>query len=653
MAELVRTVCNRDCPDSCGIIATVRDGRVVQIAGDKAHPITRGFLCQRTSRFLESHYSPQRLTQPLLRRHKQAPLEPVDWPEALDFVATKLGQILQESGPSAIMHYRSGGTLGLVVAHASALFFEQLGPVTVKRGDICTGAGEAAQLADFGICDSSAMSDLLNAKHILLWGKNVVTSSPHCLPILKQARAGGAELVLIDPVRHETARFCDHFVQPRPGGDFALAMAVAQLLFANGGVDPDAESYCNNLEQLSALASSQTLQDWCRLADVEAQVVEELATRLGSPEPTTILVGWGMARRVNGGAIVRALDALAAISGNIGISGGGVSYYFNRHRGFRQLIRDLEVPARSISEPLLGQQLETTNDPPIRALWVTAGNPVAMLPESATTARALAARELLVVVDWWLSDTAELADVVLPTTTLLEADDLLGAYGHHYLAEARPVVQPPEGVRSDLAIFRALATRMGLDAAPFGDSARDLKARLFSEELRNAGVDLDTLSDGAVRNPLAPSVVFSDRRFPTPSGKVELICEAPPVADDPSSDLPLFLMALSTPKSQSSQWLEPPSSPLEVVVHPDAAKGIADGERARLVSPIGELRVRLRHDPRQRRDVVIAPKGGHYRDGCSANTITRAQLTDIGEGGALYDERVKLVPLEPSAGSEP
>ncbi len=650
MVERVRTVCNRDCPDSCGIIATVQGGRVVQLAGDPDHPVTRGFLCHRTNQFLESQYSPERLTQPLLRRNKQAPLEPVAWPEALDFAADKLGLFLRESGPSSIMHYRSGGTLGLVVAQASELFFEQLGPVTVKRGDICTGAGEAAQFADFGICDSSPVSDLLNAKHILLWGKNVVTSSPHCLVTLRQARAAGAELVLIDPVHHKTARFCDRFVQPRPGGDFALAMATAQLLFSGGGVDPAAASYCNNLEQLRALANSQTAAQWCQLADVDQAVAEDLAARLAGSEPTTILVGWGMARRVNGGAIVRALDALAAISGNIGIEGGGVSYYFNRKRGFRTLTRE-RAPERSICEPLFGQQLEATSDPPVRAVWVTAGNPVAMLPESATVARALASRELLVVVDWWLSDTAQLADLVLPTTTLLEADDVLGAYGHHYLGEARPVVQPPVGVKSDLEIFRALASRMGLDTAVFGESARDFKQRLLGEELRAAGVSLDALSCQAIHNPLAPKVLFADRRFATPSGKIELINEAPPAASQPD-DLPLFLMALSTPKSQSSQWVEPPAAPLEVIVHPDAAPDLADGEQALLVSSIGQLTVRVRHDPRQRRDVVIAPKGGHYRDGCSANTITRAQLTDIGEGGALYDERVRLAPLEPATRSE-
>lgn len=639
MVEIRRTLCNRDCPDACSIEATLEGGRVVQLRGDRGHPVTEGFLCHRTSQFLRSQYSASRLTTPLVRRG--GVLEPVGWEEALDLLARRLGSILSESGPSAILHYRSGGTLGLVAAQASDLFFEQLGPTATKRGDICSGAGEAAQERDFGVCDSSDLSTLEQARHVILWGKNVATSSPHTLPTLKRARANGASLVMIDPVHNRTAEFCDVHVQPRPGGDLALAMAAIQLAFRLDLVASDARSYCDGLDELRALAFGRTLESWCEEADVSMREVELLAHRLGDG-PTTILVGWGMARRSNGGAIVRAVDALAAITGNVGLPGAGVSYYYRRRRAFGSLTQGL-APPRTICEPLFGEEILAANEPPIRGVWITAGNPVAMLPDSARVREALETRELVVVTDRWLSDTAELATVVLPVNTLLEADDLVGAYGHHYLGVATPVVESPPGVKSDLEIFQALAKRMGLTEYPSG-SARELKRLLVAERLGAEGIDLERLERGAVRNPLAPQVLFENRRFDTPSRKVNLLSGPLPERPATDPDYPMLLTSVSTPRSQSSQWAKEPPSILEVTVHPDAAGGLSSGQIGWLESRLGRLRVRVLHDDRQRRDIALVPKGGHFRTGTAANAITRARLTDLGEGGALYDEPVRLVP---------
>ncbi len=648
MAELRKTTCNRDCPDACRIVATVEDGRVVRLEGDRDHPVTRGFLCYRTNHFLPLQYGPDRLTTPLLRRNGE--LGPVGWDQALDFVAERLLAIRRESGPAAIFHYRSGGSLGILKTLCDH-FFERFGPVTIKRGDICSGAGDAAQLTDFGAEDSNDLHDLLNARNILLWGKNVYVSSPHTLPVLRQARARGAGLVLVDPVHHRTAGLCQRFIQPRPGGDFALAMAVARLLWERGWIDPDAGRICDGLPDLRALAHRESVATWCARADVTVEDAADLAERLGPGKPTAILVGWGMGRRQVGGAIVRALDALCAISGNLGIAGGGVSFYFKRRAAFDLgFIKGLAAAPRSVCEPLFGPEVLAASDPPIRALWVTAGNPVAMLPDSQTVAEAIRSRELSVVVDPFLTDTARLATVVLPTTTLLEDDDVMGAYGHHYLGESRPVVPPPPGVLSDLEIMQALAARVGLSEVMAG-SARQWKQRVIEPTLGPHGLALDDLTAGAVRSPLAAPVLYADRRFPTASGRVNLVegsavpaaALEPPAAPD---GFPLLLMALSTDRSQSSQWSRKHEGPPPVTVHPAAAAGIADGALARLESTRGALVVRVVHDPAQRTDVALAAKGGHLRDGQCLNALIDARTTDIGEGGALYDQRVRLRPLD-------
>ena len=352
-----------------------------------------------------------------------------------------------------------------------------------------------------------------------------------------------------------------------------------------------------------------------------------------------------MGRRINGAGMVRALDALCAISGNIGIPGGGVSFYFKRRGAFdTSFIQGAKVAPRTVCEPLFGPELLRLNDPPIRAVWVTAGNPVAMLPESETTAQALRSREFVVVVDSFLTDTARLAHLVLPTTTLLEADDLLGSYGHHWIGVANPVVPPPEGVKSDLEIIQALARRVGLDEVMAGD-ARRWKRRMMEKKLGSHGITLEALEAGAIRNPIPPKILFADRKFATATGRVNLMTKSPP-SEVSSPYYPLFLMSLSTEKAQSSQWAVPQQGNAVVTVHPEAANGIGDGELCSLQSGISSMTVRLHYDVKQRRDVALIPKGGHWREGRCANALLRARTTDLGEGGALYDERIRIVPLK-------
>lgn len=641
--ERRHTTCNRDCPDACGIVATVRDGRVVKIQGDPDHPVTRGFLCYRTSRFLERQYDPERLTTPLVRRDGE--LRPASWDDALDLVASTLLRVREESGPAAILNYRSGGSLGLM-KHVVDAFFERFGPVTIKSGDICSGAGDVAQETDFGDEDSNDLFDLLKSRTIVLWGKNPYVSNVHLLPVLRQARQGGARLVMIDPVRHRGADLCELVLQPRPGGDIALALGVARRLFEAGRTDPGAAAYCDGLDAFRAAALARTTAAWAELADVPHDDLLALAD-LYADGPSAILVGWGMQRRTNGSATVRTLDALGAVAGNIGVEGGGVSFYFKRRGAFDlSFTRGLEVAARSIPEPLLGPGILAAADPPIRVAWITNGNPVCMLPESETVAEALRSRELTVVVDSFVTDTALCADVVLPTTTMLEDDDVVGAYGHHWIGGVRPVVPAPDGVRTDLEIVQGLAGRVGLAEAVAGD-ARSWQRRLL-RRVAGRGVTPEALDRGAVRNPEAAPVLFADRRFPTATGRVNLVTDPDPEPPRPTAERPLLLMALSTERAQASQWpAARQEGPSDVTVHPEAANGIADGATARLESEVGWLRVRVRHDDRQRRDVALMDKGGWHRRGRSANALIRARATDAGGGAAYYDTPVRLIPEGP------
>jgi len=642
--ETLRTVCNRDCPDACGLIATVENGKLVALGGDPGHPVTKGFLCQRTSQYPATQNSPDRLTTPLLRKNGR--LEPVSWEEALGFVAERLLAIRRESGPAAILHYRSGGSLGLLKSVVD-YFWELFGPVTVKSGDICSGAGDAAQTTDFGDEESHDFFDLLNAKNILLWGKNPAISNVHLMPVLQQAKRKGARVLLVDPIQHKAAKVADRAILVRPGGDFDLAMGVASRLFESGSVVSNAADFCDDFAAFRALATSRSAAGWAQAADVDIEDVHALAAAL-TERPCSIQVGWGMGRRMNGSAIVRALDALGAVSGNLGIPGGGVSFYYKRRGPFDTSFLK-KTPPRAIPEPLLGAGILAAQDPPIRAVWVTAGNPVSMLPDSSTVARALETRELVVVVDSFLTDTARRATVVFPTTTLVEDDDLLGAYGNHWIGVSTPVVAPPAGVVSDLEIVQALAAQIDEKTGErerisekVRGTAREWKRKLLSR-VEAAGVTLEQLERSSVRNPFVEKVLFEDRKFPTDTGRMKLV-HTMPVCPPEEPGFPLWLFSNSTDKSQSSQWAGPEPEMLIATCHPAAANGFGDGDVVRIESALGSIRVTLRLDPAQRRDVVIVPKGGNYDRGNCANALIRARTTDAGEGAAYQDCRVRLVP---------
>jgi anaerobic selenocysteine-containing dehydrogenase len=621
------------------MLATVDGGRVTHLRGDPDHPVTRGFLCYRTNHFLERQYSAERLGRPLMRRDGR--FHEAGWEEALDRIASKLRETLRHHGPPAILHYQSGGSLGILKA-LNRYFFELLGPVTFKRGDICSGAGDAAQETDMGLEDAHDLDDLANSRTIILWGKNVAETGVHLIPYLRQARARGAYVAQIDPVHsRRTLHHCDGYHQVRPGGDGALALGMARVILDSGWADPAAPGYCDHFEAFSRLAHRHSVAQWAERADLPEPAVRELAERYARDTPAAIFVGWGLGRRLHGSTTIRLIDALGAITGNIGRPGGGVSYYFPRRKGFDTAFaeRPENAGSRTLLEPLLGEEILRA-DPPIRLAVIDNANPVSQLPDSNTVARALSSVDFLVVIDPFLTDTAELADVVLPTTTMLESHEILGAFGHPHVQMARPVTPPPPGILSDLEIYQQLAERMGIGGALAG-SHESWIDRLLAP-MAKGGVTREALAKGGVRKPDAPTVLFPDRTFATPTGRFNLITEFAGTTHAPDVDYPLTLMSISTYRLQASQQTrEAQRDPPEVIVHPDAAPGRSDGELARLLSPIAEVTVRVRFDPMQRPDVVIFHKGRWAKFG-GPNTLVQARTTDHGGGAAYYDQGVRI-----------
>lgn len=635
-----KTACPRDCPDACGLIVTIDDGRVVRLQGDPEHPVTQGFICHRTSKYPKLHHSERRLLQPLHRANKSDDFQTIDWSDALDLVAEKMLKFRDESSGASILNYRCGGTMGMMPM-VTDFFFERFGPVTTKRGDVCSGAGEAAQETDFGLRDASDFFDAQNAKTIFIWGKNLFAASIHLIPQIKKAAANGTKIIVIDPVHNRTASLADTYVQPRPGSDYAIALGISRWLFENNKTDADAANYCDNFDEFRCLALSQTVAEWASLADLTEDVLISLAEDF-SNGPTCSMIGWGMQRRKYGAASVRCIDALATVSGNVGISGGGASFYCARRSAYDDTFTGRVDAARTIPEPLLGQGILDANDPPIRMAYIWAANPVAMLPDSETVAKALRQTEFTVVVDPLMTDTGSCANLVLPTTTFLEQEDFIGAYGHHYLAKLRPVVDAPEGMLTDYEITREISNRVGM-----GDEF-DLPIQVWKDrilrKLNAEGLTEADFEDGYPRNPLAADVLFADRRFATESGRVNLITSLDTNICAAAADSRPKVTAVSTMKCQGSQWdPEDQQGPATVTTHPNTFPMQSDGDIVWLSTECGRLEVKLKFDEQQRTDILLMDKGGWHNSRRSANSLVKGELTDDGECAVYYDTAAEVV----------
>lgn len=630
----IQTACTYDCPDACGLLVKETGGKL-QICGDPAHPITRGYRCYRIKKHLARLDDPMRLTQPLIRNGEC--WSEIGWGEALDIVAEKLQDALTQEGPPSIVYMRGGGSLGLsknLVDH----FFHTLGPVTTVRGGVCGEAGEAAQHLDFGDVACHDYTDLAHTQAIVLWGKNPVVSGMHLVPFIREARQRGAPVFLIDPLPTESRKLADRFIQPAPSGDGFLALAILRTLHQRGALSSNAIARTENFNNFKRLLTSPDLSvEICtERAGVTQTDVDALVDLYEHTSPVATWVGWGLQRQLSGGRNLRCIDALGLLTGNVGIPGGGVNYSSTRSRGLDRS-HLTGTTGRTITAPRFGKDLDALNNPPARLVYLVGANPVTQFADSRCTTRALQTTDFVVVHDAFFTDTAAAADLILPPKLMLEEDDVVGSYQHHHVATVRTAVDPPPGVLGDLEILQKIADRLGRPADPVIQQPHTALAQMTAPWFE------DRADRSAARNTTHRPVPFSDA-FPTPSGKARLI-DAPPALVPKRDGFPLVLLSVSSRRWQTSQLSESEQSGLpECTVHPSVVDtdAVQTGSYAQIVSPIGEMKVRLRLDPLMRPEVCLIHRGGWVRHGRCVNTLIEAKPTDLGEGTAFLQQRVRL-----------
>lgn len=648
MKKLVYTSCTLDCPDGCGVVAHVEDGKVVKLDGYADHAFTRGYLCGKTYRYPSRVYSPERQLHPLRRKDgRGSPWVRITWDEALDLVAERISGFIKESGPLCILHYQRTGSWGSTKL-LNRRFWNLLGGATTTRGSLCSGAARAGQAMDFGLRTGHDPSDLLNSRLVLLWGRNPMATNLHVVPILKEVRAAGGKVVLVDPVRSESASFCDGHVQPVVARDAELAMAMARVILDEGLEDREfLARHTHGFEAFVALIRSRSLPELCAACGLDEPTVRDLAVQYATAKPASILLGWGLNKYQHSAEIFRCVDALAAICGYVGVPGGGATHGFVQQRHFDKAVEGfgLATHHRALSEPMLGRALLDACDPPVRMMFVNGGNPVNQSPNSNLVARAFDTLEFTVVVDAFLTDTTDYADVFLPTTTFLEEEDVLVSWGHNIIGGVNAAIPPVGEARSDLWIYQQLADRLGIGAGMAGTPREWLRRILAPLEAR--GVSVDEVMEHPVPCPIAPQVPFADHVFPTSSGKFEFIGR---LEHEPREleGFPLVLVTNFAKTWLLSQMLErehPARAFVRIGLETAQEFGITDKQEAVIRSPVGQLVVEVRVDPKVGRGMVVMPVGTWMKRGGGANVLTEDIVSNFGEMAAYGETRVMLEPL--------
>ncbi|WIG59028.1 MAG: Oxidoreductase, molybdopterin-binding [Ktedonobacterales bacterium] len=683
----VRGACPHDCPDCCATVTEVRDGRAVAFYADHDHPVTQGWLCAKVRPYLDRVYSPDRLEYPLRRVGPKGAgqWQRISWDEAIGEIAVQWQRIIAEHGAAAILPYSYSGTLGMLqLGVCNARLWNRMGASGLERS-ICGAAAEAAVRATLGARWSPDPADLLASKLIVIWGHNPASTGPHLMPLLRDAQRNGAYVVVIDPRRTLTARSADEHIQPRPATDTALALGLMHVLFRDGLHDETwLAAHTTGWEDLRQRAEQYPPERVAAITGVPVAVIESLARRYGTTKPALLKFADGVQRHGNGGQTARALACLPAIVGQIGVRGGGLAYSTSDYVRWdlEALGHASECPPtpRIVNMNRIGAALTgEVSGPPIQSLYVFCANPVTSSPNASLTVRGLLRDDLFTVVhDLFLTDTARYADIVLPATSQLEQTDLHKAYGHRNLQYNTAAIAPLGEAKSNWEVMRLLASALGYDEPWLRQSAEEVIAEVLDATRATnpllAGVTLERLQrEGTVPLQFAPGqeVPFSDGRFPTPSGKVELRSEAmaaagldplpdytPPAefADLRADDERLVLISGAAHHYVSSSMGNQPGlrakegePHIEINPRDAAARGITHGDTVRVASARGACQLRAVVTESVPPGVAVAPKGqwgSLAPDGRNANWTTSDALADLAGQSTFHSNLVDVRAVE-------
>ena len=645
----IESVCPRDCPDSCFLRVAVEGGRVVSVRGEEGHPVTRGFTCPRGASDPERVYSRARVLHPHVREGEgpDAGFRRASWDEALELISDRLRRVVDEGGPGRVLHLDYAGNTGLLSYPFPQRLWNALG-ATGHDAALCSGSGHAALALHHGLSYGLQPEGLLRMGVIVFWGFNARVSAPHLWAAAIRARdEGGATIVAVDPRESETVRGSDAWLDPRPGSDVSLAYGLARLLIEGGLVDEGfVEGWTLGFEGFREEALRWTPRrvegatgvDWGRIAAVAGIV--------GSGGPSAFMIGLGLQKSLHGAEAVRAVSLLPALLGHhrgfYYTNSAGRYVDYASITGERMAGRKREV----VSQVALGRSLDEGR---FGFVYVSGMNPAVSLPDQGRVRRALSRGEVFVVVhDTHWTETASLADVVLPAPTYLEKEDLVISDSHAYVRRSARAVEPLGESRCEVDVMRGLAGRLGVEEAWVYEDPWEAVGGAM-EGAFEEGSFADLMSGSVLRLRSRPGELYQ-----TPSGKIEFSSGAAEgIGVDPlPSQLPLYrgddelvLLTSAIPGYLHSQFRDV-HGPIPAIVwinEEDAERhSVLGGESIILYNERGSIEVEAVVTGRVPRGVVWSPRLLTGLNGSPQNLLMPSDTQAIGGGPAFNSTRVKI-----------
>jgi anaerobic selenocysteine-containing dehydrogenase len=660
-----KTICPLDCPDACGITATLERGKIIRLDGDADHPFTRGFLCKKVRTYHHRVQSDERVLFPQVRTGEKgdARFERVSWDDALELLASRLTEIKREHGGEALLPYSYAGNMGAVARWAGYPFFHRYGASRLLH-TICSTAAKDAWSAHCGSLPGSPPEKASHADLIVAWGIDIKVTNVHFWPIVTEARRRGAKLVVIDPYRNRTAKAADFYFPVRPGGDAALALGLAKVLLERGRLDRKfIEQYTDGFDEFARLLNENSIDALVEDTGLSREQFDELADLIVENPKTFIRIGIGLTRNTTGAMSARAITCLAAALGLFdGKPGRGallMSSAFSGDSSRLEYPQLLEQPTRSINMVQLGDAL-TKLTPPVKALFVYSSNPLSVAPDASRVREGLAREDLFTVVhEQFVTPTARYADLLLPATTSFENHDVYTGYGHFQMGRVEPVIPTRGEALSNFDLFQRLAEKMGYDEEPFRQTV--------GERLDDYIGTLRGLSDAVRKEGLQPGVtVTSDKlasggnyssfeggRFQFASQHAEpAIPQVLPSLEFANAKLQARLpLRLITPPMlgllNSTFGERFPKEIGTVMIHPQdaAARNLKAGELVEIFNDRGRNRRALVISEDTQPGLVVM-QGIYWENPASdttgVNDLTSQQTTDLGGGGTFHEALVDV-----------
>lgn len=655
--------CTLDCADCCKFNVYVKNDDIIKIEGDKEHPYTKGFICKKGLAHLKRLNHSKRIYKPLIKINDK--WKEIEFDEAINIMVKKLSYYKSKFGSKSILYYEQYGN-GTVLKSIGEKFFNFYGGVSLSKGGPCWSAGIAAQKLDFGDSRSHSLEDMLNSKNIFVWGKNPANTTIHTMQMIKMAKEKGSKIIVIDPIETATAKLADKYIKIKANGDKALALAMAQIIIKNKLYDEKyIKLYVNGFEEYKSYILSLNIKDLSKECGVEISTIEELV-KLYCQKYSTILLGFGMQKYKNGGMTIRLIDALGAITGQIGFSGGGVNYAnkvypkilntdpydsekFSSNRYYHtneisEFIEKCNLGNTYYKNDIFINHEDNKGDYelniPIKMAIITKSNLLNQLANINNLKRALSKVEFKVCFDMFITDTVKECDLFIPVTSQLESEDLLfSSMMNPYLVYNEKILEPQEKLMDEYYFFMEVAKRLKMSNYPIVTKKEYLEKVIYPLKNINSDISLEYLKNNYFT--LHKDVAWSDKNFVNESGKFEIInCEEIKKfeANKYKDISKLRLLTNHGKDSLSSQHFMDDDGIAIAYINEKEAKrfNINNNEIIYLKSENGQIKVKINIDKSIGDNIVMMFVGWWERHG-NPNFLTNSGISDIG-GQITYNE---------------